>query len=43
MVFDNSGRVAREGADPSEDPASGDGDPTARTNRKAGTNFLLVY
>jgi hypothetical protein len=34
--FDNGGRVAREGADPDEDPASGDGDPTAISNRKAG-------
>ena len=37
-VFDNSnaGRVAREGADPSDDPANGDGDITSNTNRKAG-------
>ena len=35
-LFSNGGRVAREGADPSEDPASGDGDPTAISNRKAG-------
>src|SRR5260370_22767443 len=36
-LFDssNSGRVAREGADPSEDPANSDGDPTAVSNRKA--------
>jgi hypothetical protein len=33
---DNSGRVAREDADPSEAPANGSGDPTVRSNRKAG-------
>lgn len=35
-AFDNSGRVACEDADPSEDPANGSGDPTSRSNRKAG-------